>query len=44
MTTYHILNGDYLADQLRQTKINQDCKIIKNENDNCDTNFCKIKI
>ena len=24
MTTYHILNGDCLADQLRQTKINQD--------------------
>lgn len=24
MTTYHILNGDYLAGQLRQTKINQD--------------------
>lgn len=24
MTTYHILNGDCLADQLKQTKINQD--------------------
>jgi hypothetical protein len=24
MTTYHVLNGDHLADQLRQTKINQD--------------------
>jgi hypothetical protein len=24
MTTYHVLNGDCLADQLRQTKINQD--------------------
>ena len=24
MTTYHLLNGDCLADQLRQTKINQD--------------------
>ncbi|WP_291399413.1 DUF1835 domain-containing protein [Daejeonella sp.] len=24
MTTYHIVNGDCLADQLRQTKINQD--------------------
>jgi hypothetical protein len=24
MTTYHILNGDYLYGQLRQTKINQD--------------------
>ena len=24
MTTYHVLNGDHPADELRQTKINQD--------------------
>lgn len=38
MTTYHILNGDCLADQLRQTKINQNfiiCRECLVEGDVC---------
>ena len=49
VTTYHILNGDCLADQLRQTKINQDfivcreCLIEGNVNADTITDFWTIR-
>lgn len=49
MKTYHILNGDCLADQLRQTKINQDfiicreCLIDGNVFSDDITDFWKIR-
>lgn len=49
MTTYHILNGDCLANQLRQTKINQDfivcreCLIEGNVNADNISDFWKIR-
>ncbi len=42
MATYHILNGDCLAEQLRQTKINQDfivCREVLMEGDVAAKNF-----